>query len=64
MKRLILVMQVCLPFISGCAVGSATAGYSLRAKTADELKPEARQSIIDQVKKEIIEYLEAKGILK
>lgn len=34
--------------IQGCAAGSATAGYAMRAGTADELKAEARESIIKE----------------
>lgn len=33
--------------LSGCAAGSATAGYSVSAGTADDLKGEARTRIID-----------------
>lgn len=34
--------------LQGCAAGSATAGYAMRAGTADELKAEARASIINE----------------
>lgn len=33
--------------IPGCAVGSATAGYSASAGTADDLKTNARSRIVD-----------------
>ncbi len=34
--------------LQGCAAGSATAGYAMRAGTADELKPAAREAIIKE----------------
>ena len=47
MKGLILVLCLCAVLgLSGCAAGSATAAYSLRASSADDLSPKARESII------------------
>lgn len=40
-------------FLSGCAAGAATAGYALRAQSADSLSSEAEQRIVDRTKKEI-----------
>jgi len=53
--------------LSGCALGagtSATAGYSLKAKTAEELSPTGEQRIIERAKQETITELEAKGLIK
>lgn len=47
---LLLLLVMCV-FLSGCAAGaatSATAGYSLKASTADELSPKARKTIIEE----------------
>ncbi len=38
----------CLILLSGCAVGSATAAYSVRAGTADDLNSEARTKLVDE----------------
>jgi hypothetical protein len=43
---LIAIATVCLFCLHGCAAGAATAGYAMRAKTADELAPDAREAII------------------
>jgi len=42
---MLLIFCLCL---SGCAVGSASAAYAVRAGTADDLKSDARQSIINE----------------
>lgn len=42
--------------LSGCAAGSAaaaTAGYSLKAQSADSLSAEAEERIVERVKREI-----------
>jgi hypothetical protein len=38
---------------TGCAAGSATAGYSMKAQTADSLSTEAEQRIVDRAKSEV-----------
>lgn len=43
-----------LPLLTGCAAGSATAGYALRAKEADYLTAEGEQRITNRVKREIM----------
>jgi outer membrane lipoprotein-sorting protein len=43
-----------LPFLTGCAAGSATAGYSLKAKEADYLSASGEQRITERVKREVI----------
>jgi len=50
MKKLFLISMLISYYLclSGCAAASATAGYALRAGTADDLKSEARQSIISE----------------
>lgn len=42
-------------FLSGCAVGSATAGYALKAQCADSLTACAEQRIVERVKKELLD---------
>lgn len=64
MRRLVLVLLVCLPFISGCAAGSATAGYSLKAGSSDELVPKARKSIIDEAFQKAKAYVDANFVRK
>jgi hypothetical protein len=39
--------------LTGCAAGSATAGYSMKAQTADSLSTEAEQRIVDRAKNEV-----------
>lgn len=51
-------------FISGCAVGSASAAYSLRAKTATELTSEAEDRIIQKAVKATVDYLAARHLIK
>lgn len=58
-KRLI---NISLPvfgliFLSGCAAGAATAGYSLKAQSADSLSTSAEQRIVDRVKREMMAEL-------
>lgn len=38
----------------GCAAAAATAGYSLKAQTAECLSADAEQRIIDRAKREIL----------
>lgn len=45
--------------LTGCAAGSATAGYSLKSMTADSLTATAEQRIIDRAKNEIYYELSA-----
>ncbi len=47
-----------LSIVSGCAAGSATAGYSLKAHTADNLSAEAEQRIVDRTKREMYAEME------
>lgn len=44
---------ISIAILSGCAVGAATAGYALKAQTADSLTVEAEQKIVDRVKREM-----------
>lgn len=43
-----------LPLLTGCAAGSATAGYALKAKEADYLSAQGEQRITNRVKREIM----------
>ena len=50
MKRTILflaLIALCVSLI-GCAAGAATAGYSVRAGSADDLNSKTRKAIIDE----------------
>lgn len=49
-----LIPILLLLSLSGCALGSATAAYSVNSKNADELASPARKSIVDEA------YLKAK----
>lgn len=46
MKMAILSVALAL-CLGGCAAGSATAGYSVRAGSADELDSKARERIVE-----------------
>lgn len=48
--KLILTLSLLL---TSCAAGSATAGYALKAQTADNLSACAEQRIVDRVKNEL-----------
>jgi PBP1b-binding outer membrane lipoprotein LpoB len=58
MKIVIYILLIIMILLSGCAAGAATAGYSLRAKTADELSPAAEHRITEQIKAEVLKELE------
>lgn len=59
MKSLMfIVLLICC---YGCAAGAATAGYALKAQSADDLTPKARQSIIEEVKTWVEENFEKKN---
>lgn len=40
--------------LTGCAAGSATAAYSVKAQTADNLTSDAEQRIVDRAKREAL----------
>lgn len=50
MRAVAQLMAVILAMatLSGCAAGSATAGYSLKAGTSDDLSSKPRQAIVDE----------------
>lgn len=43
-----------LVILSGCAAGAATAGYALKAQSADSLTAAAEQRIVERTKREIM----------
>ena len=47
------LLIIAVSFLSGCAAGAATAGYSLRSVTADSLSPQAEQRIVERTKREM-----------
>lgn len=61
MKKLLIAG---LTFCTGCAVGSASAGYALRAKTASELTSEAEDRLVQKSVKATVEYLSGRGLIK
>jgi len=50
MRNFSIIILILATFSCGCAAGSATAGYSLKAGTANELSQNARSSIIREIK--------------
>ena len=48
-----------LLLLSGCAVGAATAAYSVKSQTADCLSSEGEERIIFKAKKEILSEIYA-----
>ncbi len=59
MKLFSKLIKITLPvlfvtILTGCAAGAATAGYALKAQSADSLTADAEQRIIDRAKREII----------
>ncbi len=59
-----LIALLCCVLLSGCAIGSASAGYALRAKTASELTSEAEDRIVQKSVKATIEYLLSRHLIK
>lgn len=60
---LIIVMLTCPVILTGCALGAgtaATAGYSLSARTADDLSAAARKSIVDEAIQKAKDYCDQK----
>lgn len=54
---LIALPLFCLSILSGCALGAAsaaTAGYSIKAQTADGLTAEAEERIVERTKREVL----------
>ena len=45
--------------MGGCALGSASAAYAVRAKTADELSPVAEDRIVTRIKADLKLWLQA-----
>ncbi len=52
-RNLIALLLSALIF-SGCAAGAATAGYALKAQSADSLSADGEQRIIDRAKREVL----------
>lgn len=53
----VLFITIAAASLTGCAAGSATAGYALRADTADKLSSAGEQRVVDRAKKEIFAEL-------
>lgn len=59
MKMFSKIMAISLSALSfailtGCAAGAATAGYALKAHSADSLSSQAEQRIVERTKREIM----------
>jgi hypothetical protein len=50
----VLSNMVLLGMLSGCAAGSATAGYAIKAHTADQLSSDGEARIVERAKRELI----------
>ena len=46
-----------LALLSSCAAGAATAGYALKAQSADSLTASAEQRLVERTKREIMAEL-------
>lgn len=59
MKLFYKLMLISLSILSltGCAAGAATAGYALKAQSADSLTANAEQRIVERTKREIMAEL-------
>jgi len=64
MTRLTPVLLVISLTTSGCALGSASAAYSMRAKTAAELTSEAEDRIVQKSVRATVQFLTARGLIK
>lgn len=54
MKKLLpLTLALACLMLTSCAAGSATAGYALKAQTADGLSAAAEERLIEKTKSEI-----------
>lgn len=51
----ILLCVMTAAMLSSCAAGSATAGYALKAQSADSLTTQAEQRLVDRIKGELIQ---------
>jgi len=61
-KRIVVFVMLCgIIYFSGCAAGSATAGYSLRAATADELSPKAEWELTERIMQKVKQWHESQS---
>jgi len=57
MKNLLItICCVALLMVSGCALGSASAAYSLEARTAEGLSRKAEDRLIEKIKGEFDDW--------
>ncbi len=48
-NEIVLILSVSsLPCVYGCALGAASAGYALKATTADDLSSNKKKEIVDE----------------
>ncbi len=55
-----ITLSVMCSFITGCAAGSATAGYALKSQSADSLTASAEERLVNRVKREIMQEIATK----
>ena len=61
-KNFIILSILSLAALSSCAAGSATAGYSVRSQSADNISPEAEDRIVERAKNEaLLEIMKQKS---
>jgi len=56
-KLLLSLLTLSITFLTGCAAGSATAGYALTAQSAYSLSAAAEQRIVNRTKAEVMSEL-------
>ena len=59
MKSLIYLCLALLILLGGCAAGSATAGYSVRCKTAEELSPAAEDRLVNKIEADLKTWMKS-----
>lgn len=66
MKKSILIgigiasVWVWMLSLQGCALGSASAGYSLRCKTAEELSTTAENRLVERITEDVLREIQKK----
>lgn len=50
MKRINLLLLIVVLSCSSCAAGAATAGYAIKAQSADNLASPARMRLVEEIK--------------
>lgn len=64
MSKWFMIGILALPLLGGCAAGSATAGYALKAQAADDLTAGARKAIVDEAVSKSKDYADSTFVKK